>query len=62
MSRILNLTTMAPGIVATILDETSPDQVTLMDRASGTALLWEYLRRAVKWKLEFEEQWNSESI
>ena len=41
VSRTLNLTTLAPEIVAAILDETLPDQVTLMDLVSGTALLWE---------------------
>ena len=40
VSRILNLTTLAPEIVEAILDETLPDQVTLMDLASGTAKLW----------------------
>jgi hypothetical protein len=41
VSRTLNLTTLAPEIVAAVLDETLPDQVTLMDLASGTPLLWE---------------------
>lgn len=44
VSRILNLTTLAPEIVAAILDETLPDQVTLFDLASGTPLLWDEQR------------------
>ena len=47
VSRILNLTTLAPEIVAAILDETLPDQVTLMDLASGTPLLWEGQRKSI---------------
>ena len=44
VSRMVNLTTLAPDIVAAILDETLPDQVTLFDLASGTPLLWEEQR------------------
>ena len=40
VSRMVNLTTLAPDIVAAILDETLPDHVTLFDLASGTPLLW----------------------
>ena len=36
----MNLTTLAPDIVAAILYETLPDHVTLFDLASGTPLLW----------------------
>lgn len=36
VSRMVNLTTLAPDIVAAILDETLPDHVTLFDLASGT--------------------------
>ncbi len=39
VSRMVNLTTLAPDIVAAILDETLPDHVTLFDLASGTPLL-----------------------
>ncbi len=40
VSRMVNLTTLAPDIVAAILDELLPDHVTLFDLASGTPLLW----------------------
>ena len=41
VSRMVNLTTLAPDIVAAILDESLPNHVTLFDLASGTPLLWE---------------------
>ena len=41
VSRMVNLTTLAPEIVAAILDETLPPEVTLFDLAAGTPLLWE---------------------
>ena len=44
VSRMVNLTTLAPDIVAAILDETLPPEVTLFDLASGTPLLWEEQR------------------
>jgi len=44
VSRMVNLTTLAPDIVAAILDESLPDHVTLFDLASGTPLLWEQQR------------------
>lgn len=40
VSRMVNLTTLAPDIVAAILDESLPDHITLFDLASGTPLLW----------------------
>ena len=40
VSRMVNLTTLAPDIVAAILDETLPPKVTLFDLAAGTPLLW----------------------
>jgi len=40
MSRMVNLTTLSPDIVATILDESLPPGVTLFDMAAGTPLLW----------------------
>ena len=40
MSRMVNLTTLAPNIVAAILDETLPPEVTLFHLAAGTPLLW----------------------
>lgn len=41
ISRMVNLTTLAPYIVEAILDGTLPDHVTLFDLASGTPLLWD---------------------
>ena len=40
VSRMVNLTTLAPDIVAAILDETLPSEVTLFELAAGTPLLW----------------------
>ena len=50
VSRTVNLTTLAPDIVAAILDETLPDHVTLFDLASGTPLLWEEQRALLREK------------
>lgn len=44
VSRMVNLTILAPDIVAAILDDTLPDHVTLFDLASGTPPLWEEQR------------------
>jgi len=41
VSRMVNLTTLAPDIVAAILDETLPEEVTLFDVAAGTPVLWD---------------------
>jgi hypothetical protein len=41
VSRMVNLTTLAPDIVVAILDETLPTEVTLFNLAAGTPLLWE---------------------
>ena len=40
VSRMVNLTTLAPDIVAAILDDTLPEEVTLFDLAAGTPVLW----------------------
>jgi len=40
VSRMVNLTTLAPDIVAAILDEVLPPEVTLFDLSAGTPLLW----------------------
>jgi hypothetical protein len=44
VSRMVNLTTLAPDLVAAILDETLPAEVTLFDLAAGTPVLWEEQR------------------
>jgi hypothetical protein len=41
VSRMVHLTTLAPDIVAAILDETLPEEVTLFELAAGTPLVWE---------------------
>jgi hypothetical protein len=41
VSRMVNMTTLAPDIVAAILDETLPEEVTLLDLAAVTLLVWE---------------------
>ena len=38
---MVNLTTLAPDIVAAILDETLPEDVTLFELGAGTPALWE---------------------
>jgi hypothetical protein len=48
VSCIVNLTTLAPDLVAAILDETLPPEVTLFELAAGTLLLWEEQWRRVK--------------
>jgi hypothetical protein len=45
---MVNLTTLAPDIVAAILDESLPSHVTLFDLASGTPLLWEEQRALLR--------------
>jgi hypothetical protein len=41
VSRMINLTTLAPDIVAAILDETLPPEVTLFELAAGTPVVWD---------------------
>jgi hypothetical protein len=41
VSRMVNLITLAPYIVAAILDEKLPPEVTLFELAAGTPLVWE---------------------
>jgi hypothetical protein len=48
VSRMVNLTTLAPDIVAAILDETLPPEVTLFELAAGTPALWEDQRGRVR--------------
>jgi hypothetical protein len=40
VSRMVNLTTLAPDIIAAILDETLSPEVTLFELAAGTPLVW----------------------
>jgi len=45
VSRMINLTCLAPDIVAAILDDTLPDHVTLFDLAVDPPRLWEGQRK-----------------
>jgi hypothetical protein len=47
VSRMVNLTTLAPDIVAAILDETLPEEVTLFALAAGKPALREEQRGRV---------------
>ena len=47
MCRMLNLTTLAPDIVAAILDETLPPQVTVHELAISPPVLWEEQRERI---------------
>src|SRR5690606_33879645 len=44
VSRMVNQTTLAPDIVAAILDDTLPNHVTLFDRAVDPPALWDEQR------------------
>ena len=48
VSRLVNLTTLAPDIQAAILDETLPESASLFDLAVDTPLSWEEQRRRIK--------------
>ncbi|KXW59008.1 hypothetical protein FEMY_05310 [Ferrovum myxofaciens] len=41
VSRMVNLTTLAPDIVAAILDDALPDHITLFDLAVDPPALWD---------------------
>jgi len=45
---MVNLTTLAPDIVATILDETLPAEVALFELATGTPSRWQEQRGRVE--------------
>ena len=44
VSRMINLTTLAPDIVAAILDDTLPSHITLFDLAVDPPALWDEQR------------------
>ncbi|WP_430231984.1 LacI family transcriptional regulator [Nitrosomonas communis] len=48
VSRMVNLTMLAPDIVAAILDDTLPDNILLFDLAVDPPALWEEQRERVK--------------
>jgi hypothetical protein len=47
VSRMVNRTALSPDIVAAVLDETLPPEVTLFELAAGTPLVWEEQRGKV---------------
>lgn len=48
VSRMVNLTTLAPDIVANILDDAMPDHVTLFDLAVDPPALWDEQRKRLR--------------
>jgi hypothetical protein len=48
VSRMVNLTTLAPDIVAAILDDALPNHLTLFDLAVDPPVLWEEQRKRVE--------------
>lgn len=48
VSRMVNLTTLAPDIVAAILDDAMPNHVTLFDLAVGPPALWDDQRARLR--------------
>jgi hypothetical protein len=48
VSRMVNLTTLAPDIVAAILDDTLPNHITLFDLAVDPPALWDEQRARMK--------------
>ena len=48
VSRMVNLTTLAPDIVAAILDDALPNHVTLFDLAVDPPALWEDQRARLR--------------
>jgi hypothetical protein len=53
---MVNLTTLAPDIVAAILDETLPPEVTLFDLAVDPPELWEDQRRRLSGSAVHEQR------
>ena len=49
VSRMINLTTLAPDIVAAILAETLPPDLTLFDLAVDPPSVWEEQRKRIDW-------------
>ncbi len=48
VSRMVNLTTLAPDIVAAILDDELPNHITLFDLAVDPPFIWEEQRERIK--------------
>jgi hypothetical protein len=54
VSRMVNLTTLAPDLVAAILNETVPDNMTLFGVAVGPPVLWEEQRSRIHGMMPIE--------
>jgi hypothetical protein len=48
VSRMVNMTTLAPDIQAAILDETLPEEIVLFDLAIDTPLCWQAQRQRIE--------------
>ena len=48
VSRMVNMTTLAPDIVAAILDDSLPNNITLFDLAVDPPALWEEQRARIE--------------
>ncbi|MEX3787346.1 LacI family transcriptional regulator [Paraburkholderia sp. BR14374] len=48
VSRMVNLTSLAPDIVAAVLDDALPDHITLFDLAVDPPALWEQQRERIR--------------
>ncbi|MCI0562772.1 MAG: hypothetical protein MN733_30185, partial [Nitrososphaera sp.] len=53
VSRMVNLTTLAPDIVAAIFDETFPPDMTLFELAVDPPDLWKEQRRRIDWTSDY---------
>lgn len=51
VSRMINLSTLAPDIVAAILDDALPDNITQFDLAVDPPMLWEAQRARIGWPI-----------
>ncbi len=55
VSRMVNLTTLAPDIVAAILDDALPNHITLFDLAVDPPVLWAEQHTSLCCEQEFQE-------
>ena len=58
VSRMLRLTTLAPEIVAAILDDDLPDQIKLFDFSAMDPIIWDEQRLLVAGMLAVQEPDN----
>jgi hypothetical protein len=53
VSRMINLTTLSPYIVVAMLNDTLPDNITLLEWAADPPLVWK-IRENRKQRIEFD--------